>query len=261
MSATGAIDVSAELPDWCLHTGEEPMPETSLHYYFSALIVSAIRWIFRDRNDVFVAANFAWFPVPNDSRDPDVMVAFGRPNHPRSSWRNEREEGVSPSVVFEMKSKSNSRAHISAKRAWYDQHGVSEYYEYDPDQGTFRAWLRNESGKLEAVLPGTGMLSPALGIRFILHGPALELIGPDGRVLGDYVSAEAAAGAERERAEAERERAEAERDRAEAQRDRAEVERDRAEAEYSRAEAERERADAAVAELAALRAAIAEGNV
>lgn len=227
------------------------MPETSLHYYFSALIVSAIRWVFRDRNDVFLAANFAWFPVANDSRDPDVLVAFGRPNHPRSSWRNEREEGVSPSVVFEMKSKSNTRSHIAAKRAWYDQHGVSEYYEYDPTQGTFRAWLRNDSGRLEAVLHGVGMLSPALGIRFVLNGTALELLGPDGRILGDYVSAESAA-------EVERVRAEAADDRAEAEKARAESEKARAEAEKARAEAEKARADEATTELAALRKAIAD---
>lgn len=246
MSAMGAVENVVEFPDWCLHTGEEPMPETSLHYYFSALIVSAVRWIFRDRSDVFVAANFAWFPVANDSRDPDVLVAFGRNGSPRSSWHNDREEGVSPAVIFEMKSRSNTRAQIAAKRAWYDRHGVEEYYEYDPNQGTFRAWVRAESGHLEAVLNSVGLTSPALGISFILNGTSLELLGPDGRVLGDYVSAEAAAETERFRAETEF--------------DRAEAERERAESEFNRAEAERKRADAALAELATLRAAIAEGR-
>lgn len=232
MPSMGAFETTAEVPDWCLHTGEEPMPETSLHYYFSALIVSAVRWIFRDRADVFVAANFAWYPVSNDSRDPDVLVAFGRPDSPRSSWHNDRENGVSPAVVFEMKSRSNTRAQISAKRTWYELHGVNEYYEYDPDQGTFRAWFRSESGRLEAVLNSVGVTSPALGIKFILNGASLELLGPDGRILGDYVSAETAA----------------------------ETERLRAESEFDRAETERARADAAVAELEALRAAIAEGK-
>ena len=145
-----------------------------------------------------------------------------------------------------MKSKSNTRTHIAAKRAWYDQHGVNEYYEYDPTQGTFRAWLRNETGKLEAVLHGAGMVSPALGIRFILNGSALELLGPDGRILGDYVSAESAA--------------ETERIRAEAADDRAESEKARAETEKARAESEKARADAAEAELAALRLTIPQNN-
>ena len=136
-----------------------------------------------------------------------------------------------------MKSKSNTRSHIAAKRAWYDQHGVSEYYEYDPTQGTFRAWMRNDSGRLEAVLHGAGTLSPALGIRFVLNGTALELLGPDGRILGDYVAAESAAEVERVRAEAAD---------------------DRAETEKARAEAEKARADEATAELAALRKAIAD---
>lgn len=250
--SVGALHTAAEFPDWCLHTGEEPVPETTLHYYFSALIVSAVRWIFRDRTDVFVAANFAWFPMAGDSRDPDVLVAFGRPDIARSSWHNDREDGVSPSVVFEMKSRSNTRTQIAAKRTWYDKHGVDEYYEYDPDQGTFRAWLREEGGHLAAVLHSVGLTSPSLGITFILNGSSLELLGPDGRVLGDYVSAEAAAESERLRAETEIERAETERVRAE-------TERVRADLEFERAETERERADSAIAELTALRAQIAQG--
>ncbi len=239
MSASTAIDVVSEFPDWCLHTGEEPMPETSLHYYFSALLVSAIRWVFRDRSDVFVAANFAWFTAPNDSRDPDVMVAFGRPNTTRASWHNDREEGVAPSVIFEMKSRSNPRAQIAAKRAWYEKNGVAEYYEYDPELGTFRAWLRSDSGRLEAVLRSAGMTSPLLHLTFVLNGQSLELVGPDGRILGDYVAAESAAEAERERAEAESARAESE---------------------SARADAERDRANEAIAELEAFRKTIAEGR-
>ena len=274
MSASVAIDVVSEFPDWCLHTGEEPMPESSLHYYFSSLIVSAIRWVFRDRSDVFVAANFAWFAAPNDSRDPDVLVAFGRPNTPRSSWHNDREEGVSPSVIFEMKSRSNTRAQVAAKRAWYEKNGVAEYYEYDPELGTFRAWVRNESGHLEAVLRSAGMTSPLLNLTFVLNATSLELLGPDGRILGDYVSAESAAEVERERAEVERSRAELERDRAELENARAEAESARAETESARAETEssranaereranleRDRANAAIAALDALRTAIAEGR-
>jgi Putative restriction endonuclease len=224
------------------------------------LIVSAIRWVFRDRSDVFVAANFAWFVASNDSRDPDVLVAFGRPNTPRSSWHNDREEGVSPSVIFEMKSRSNTRAQIAAKRAWYEKNGVAEYYEYDPELGTFRAWVRNESGHLEAVLRSPGMTSPLLNLTFVLNATSLELLGPDGRILGDYVSAESAAEVERERAELERERAELENARAESESARAETESSRANAERERANIERDRANAAIAELDALRTAIAEGR-
>lgn len=224
MSSAQPIEIGAEIPDWCLHTGEEPMPETSLHAYFSHLIVSAIRWLFRDRHDVFVTTNFTWYPEPGDSRDPDVIVVFGRPDHPRSSWRDFREDGSSPQVVFEIKSKSNSLAHLSAKRRWYGRHGVEEYYEYDPENGRFNAWVRSDDGgALEPVARSAGFTSPRLGLTFVLNGLELALLGPDGRLLGDYVAAELEAQTQRERAETERERAEAERERAESAMERAET--------------------------------------
>ncbi len=258
MSEMRVLEAQTEIPDWCLHTGEEPMPETSLHAYFSNLIVSAIRWMFRDRHDVFVTSNFAWYPEPNDSKDPDVLVVIGRTDEPRSSWRDAREDGMSPQVVFEIKSKGNTLAHVTAKRRWYDLHGVDEYYDYDPERGTFAAWSRSaETGRFEQMGRGAGYTSPRLGLTFVLNGAALELVGPDGRVLGDYVAAERAAESERQRADSERERAESEFGRAESERQRAESEFGRAEAESARAESERERAEAALAELEAIRAQIA----
>ena len=107
---------------------------------------------------------------------------------------------------------------------------MEEYYDYDPERGTFAAWGRAaDTGHLEQIGRGAGYTSPRLGLTFVLNGAALELVGPDGRVLGDYVAAERAAESERERADSEREQA----------------------------ESEWERAEAALAELAALRAQIA----
>jgi Uma2 family endonuclease len=217
MSSAQPIEAGAEIPDWCMHTGEEPMPETSLHAYFTTLIVSAVRWLFRDRHDVFVTSNFAWYPEPGDSRDPDVIVVFGRADHARSSWRDFREDGTSPQVVFEIKSRSNTFGHLAAKRSWYDRHGVEEYYEYDPENGRFNVWVRSaETQHLELVPHPAGFTSPRLGLTFVLNGIALALLGPEGRLLGDYVAAELEAETQRERAETERERAETERERADA---------------------------------------------
>ena len=128
---------------------------------------------------------------------------------------------------------------IANQRAWYEKNGVVEYYEYDPELGTFRAWLRSESGQLEAVLRSAGTTSALLNLTFVLNGPALELVGPDGRILGDYVAAESAAEVERERAE---------------------LENARADSEAVRADTERVRANAAIAELEALKRAFAEGR-
>ena len=158
---------------------------------------------------MFVTGNFAWYPEPKNSNDPDVLVVFGRSDTPRSSWRDFREDGVSPPVVFEIKSKSNTWLISSANGDGRTAMALrSITTTYDPERGTFAAWCRSvETGRL-AHFGGARFVSPRLGLTFLLNGIALKLLGPDGRLLGDYVAAERAAEAERAAAETDRERAE-----------------------------------------------------
>jgi flagellar biosynthesis/type III secretory pathway protein FliH len=138
---------------------------------------------------VFVAGDLLWYPVEGNIQiraAPDAMVVFGRPPGYRGSYVQCHEDGIAPQVTFEVLSPSNTRAEMRRKLAFYEAHGVEEYYEYDPDRGTLKGWWRRD-GRLEPIVSMEGWISPRLGIRFSLEGTDLVLYRPDGRRFETFV--------------------------------------------------------------------------
>jgi hypothetical protein len=83
-------------------------------------------------------------------------------------------------VVFEILSPGNRDREMEEKFAFYEDHGVEEYYLYYPNESELRGWRRVE-GRLEAIPQMHDWVSPHLGIRFDMSESELILIGPDGR--------------------------------------------------------------------------------
>jgi len=230
-----------------------PMAENTEQYEWLVKIKENLEILFAEREDVCVAGNLFWYPVP-DRRiagpvAPDVMVVFGRPKGKRGTYRQWEEADIPPQVVFEILSPANSRVEMTDKQRFYDAYGVEEYYVYDPDGNVLDIWQRR-GPRLERMTHLNGWISPRLGVRFALTNQTLLLEYPDGRPFLNSVqlarqadTARAQAAAEQHRAEIERQRAESEWQRAETERQRAETERQRAESEWQRAETERQRAD------------------
>ena len=130
----------------------------------------------------FVAGDLLWYPVEGDNKTrvaPDVMVAFGRPKGPRSSYMQWVEEGIAPQVVMEVMSPSNRPPEMRNKLAFYERFGVQEYYVYDPDHNRLEGYLR-EGERLQPV-PMQDHVSPRLGIRFHLETDTLAVYHRDGR--------------------------------------------------------------------------------
>ncbi len=169
-----------------------------------------------------VAGDLLWYPVEGDNKTrqaPDVMVALGRPKGLRSSYRQWEEEGIAPSVVFEILSPGNTVSEMIRKFGFYQAFGVQEYYVYDPVRRALQVYIRDGALLSEVEFVG-GWQSPLLGVR--MHpGEDLELFGPDGAPFLSFTELKARADADRGRAEAEAQRAEAEAQRAEAERRRA----------------------------------------
>lgn len=230
-----------------------PMGESTLRVKWIFLLYTWFQDLFRDRADVFVAADLFWYPVKGDPRTvyaPDLLVAFGRPKGERSSYLQWNEGGVAPQVVFEVLSPANDDREMGRKREFYERFGVQEYYEYDPESHHLSAWFRQGAALVQAE--GADHLdSPLLGVRFEVTGGApMRAFGPDGEPLRSHeevqrwaVEQQRLAEEQKKQAEQERRRAEREHKRAEKQQKQAEQERQRAEEQKTRAEQERKRAE------------------
>lgn len=170
-------------------TDGKPMGENTLQFQWIITLFHGLENLFFDRPDVFVAADLFWYPVKGDPTTviaPDIMVVVGRPKGHRGSYKQWEEGKVPPQVVFEIESPGNTAKEKAAKKAFYREFGVGEFYEYDPESDDLQIWLR--AGKqLKAVKDVDGFVSPRLGIRFELPaGGPLRVIRPDGRPFLTY---------------------------------------------------------------------------
>ena len=168
-------------------TDGKPRAENTVQYRYLTTIKGGLEVVFRDRQDVFVAGDLFWFPVegsPELRTAPDVMAVIGRPKGDRSSYRQWEEANIPPQIVFEITSPSNSLGEI-AKTLFYEQHGVEEYYVYDPDRGELDGWLGHEGG-FKRIPEMRGWMSPRLEVRFELEGKHLRVYDPQGTPFATY---------------------------------------------------------------------------
>jgi len=198
----------------------KPLAENTLQFQWIVTFHSNIVGMFHDRDDVFVASDLLWYPVeghPEICAAPDVMVALGRPKGERRSYRQWAEEGVGPQVAFEIMSHTNTYHEMIDKLTYYEEHGVEEYYVYDPHSNRLQVYIRRND-MLRRVMKLDDFSSPLLGIRFDFSQGVMAILGPDGRrfLTSEEQMAERetlellAAESEQRRAESEQRRAESE---------------------------------------------------
>lgn len=187
----------------------KPMADNTKQFRWIVVIQQNLEWLFTDNPHVFVAGDLLWYPVRGDNKisaAPDILVALGRPKGDRGSYKQWEEENLSPQVVFEILSPSNTRSEMSRKLLFYDRFGVEEYYLYDPDGNELSGWLRRE-GFLDVIEPMMDWVSPHLQIRFDVSGDELQIYRPDGQRFLSYVEIAQRAEEERQRAERAEEKA------------------------------------------------------
>lgn len=206
MSATRVASPEVVYPD----SDGQPMADNTVQYEWIETIKGGLDALFRDRPDVFVAADHLIYPVrgkPKVRQAPDVYVAFGRPKGHRGSYKVWEEDGLFPQVVFEVLSPRNWAVEMARKLLFYERYGAEEYYVYDPARAVLSAYRRRPDGRFDDIDEPDGHISPRLGVKFDLSGPELVIRRANGDPLRTYVG-EAARGdeAERQRQEAERQR-------------------------------------------------------
>jgi Uma2 family endonuclease len=189
----------------------KPMADNTKQARWIVILFDNLLALFADMADVFIAADLLWYPVegePETRIAPDVLVAFGRPRGDQGSYKQWKEGGIAPQVVFEILSASNSAIEMADKLDWYERYGVEEYYVYDQDSNRLIVYLRRGE-VLRRVRPADGFVSPRLKIRFQMTAPEMTVFRPDGRpfLTFDRLEAERVEAVERaKKAEAEVER-------------------------------------------------------
>jgi Uma2 family endonuclease len=195
----------------------QPMADNTRQLRWILTLVGNLAALFRERSDVFVSGNQFWYPVQGEPAvrvAPDAYVVFGRPKGDRSSYKQWEEDNVPMTVVFEVLSPGNTASEMTDKLAFYDDHGVEEYYLYDPDSNHLHGWVRRGE-VLIRVRQMNGFVSPRLEIRFDLSGPELVVRYPDGRPFLTFEELEAERKQAEQRAEQAEQRAEQAEQRAE----------------------------------------------
>ncbi len=113
----------------------KPMAETDTHRRLMVDLILRLQAHFAAQQNVYVSGNLMVYyseGQPLRHLSPDCFVAFGVPNHDRDLYKTWL-EGVVPSVVFEITSKSTKREDIVTNRAiCQNEWKVDEYFLFDP---------------------------------------------------------------------------------------------------------------------------------
>ncbi|HET7540126.1 MAG TPA: Uma2 family endonuclease [Polyangiaceae bacterium] len=208
----------------------DTVPETGVHLRVRTALWSMLRLALGDRAMVGSDQFLYWDPTdPKQCLAPDVLVWFGTPDRPFSSWKV-WERGA-PHLAIEVISDYDARDRPWARKlAAYKRSGVRELVRFDPEdaKNPLRLWDRVQGDLVEREISTRELEhSDLLGLYWLVE-PEPEL----GRVLR---LCRDSAGNERLLSAEEAHRAEAEAHRAEAEAHRAEAEAHRAEAEARRA--------------------------
>lgn len=207
----------------------KPLSDSGLNVRVMEYAFATFDMAFADQPDVYVSMdNFVYYEQGNPKAvvAPDVFLVRGAAKTPpRDSWMV-WVEGVPPTLVIEVISPSTKGRDALAKRAIYEQVGVTEYVLFDTHNRYIQPplqLLRLTDGRYTEVAPDAEgwVLSEVLGMRLRFeHG---DLRFYDAATGAQVLSPREAADLATARVQAETARAEAEAARAEAEAARATV--------------------------------------
>ncbi len=181
---------------------DEPEMESYVHVMQVVLLLSGLRWAWRDRSDYFASANMSIFYTVLTAagnkvtrklkfRGPDFFVALGVRDEPRRrSWVVEN-EGKYPDVIVEVLSSRTKNADRGRKKDIYEQtFRTHEYFLFDPNANTLEGF-RLVDGKYVAIAPNAHghLWSERLGMALGLHdepkldGKVARYFAADGQMI------------------------------------------------------------------------------
>ena len=267
------------LPNFSLPTQDElpsddgvPM-ETERHKKQMDLLIYTLEPRLRQQGSGYVNGNmFIYYSSQQkryqDFKGPDVFVVLDVPTKERKSWVV-WEEGKTPDVVIELLSESTAKFDKTDKKILYqDRLKVAEYFWFDPFNPNDWAGFKLSDGYYESLpVENERLVSQRLELALVrwsgtYHG--IETVWLRWTTLaGELLLLPEEAQTRRAELEAQRAKVEAQRakvaeQRAEIAEQRVEVAEQRAQTAIQRADSERQRAEVAEAEMARLKALLAE---
>jgi Uma2 family endonuclease len=155
-------DIDPDGPDWDFLCEEwesdEPELESDFHREQIALLLRLMKWIWRDRNDIYCSGNTTVYYDQNQRtnrnfRGPDIYVVLDADPRPRKSWMIWREGGRYPNLVIELLSPATAKVDRTTKKELYqDVWRLPNYVWFHPEKMEFKGF-RLVNDQYEEIQP------------------------------------------------------------------------------------------------------------
>ncbi|MEQ9356393.1 MAG: Uma2 family endonuclease [Coleofasciculus chthonoplastes F3-SA18-01] len=184
-------DISQDVifPPSDLYSDEPPL-ETELHLRQIILLLKSLEWLWRDRNDFYIAGNLTIYYSPRqrkseDFRGPDFFVVLDTERKTRKSWVVWDEDGKYPNLIIEILSPKTADTDKGFKKKLYqDTFRSPDYFWFEPNTLEFVGFhlVDGEYQPLEQNSQGQ-LWSQQLGLFLGIHQNQLRFFTPEGKLV------------------------------------------------------------------------------
>ena len=149
----------------------QPVAETFDHLYVMLITIAVLRQYLQQERACILGNQFLYYAqgLPRLKCAPDVMVIFGVEPGGRDNYKI-WEEGEIPRVVFEMTSPRTKKEDDGFKKQLYEQIGIEEYWQFDPQGDWIPEKLRGYRLVGDTYGPIENSQSQALNLRLAVDG-------------------------------------------------------------------------------------------
>ena len=184
-------DISEDVifPPGDLYSDEPPL-ETELHLRQIILLLKCLEWLWRDRNDFYIAGNLTIYYSPRQRksesfRGPDFFAVLGTEWKTRKSWVVWEEDGKYPNVIIEILSPKTADIDKGFKKQLYqDTFRTPDYFWFDPVTLEFQGFCLISGQYQPLELNNQGHLwSQQLGLCLGIYQEQLRFFTTEGQLV------------------------------------------------------------------------------
>jgi Uma2 family endonuclease len=191
-STATTIDIASDeivFPPIDIYSNEPPL-ESELHLDQIVLLLSCLKWLWKDRTDFYAAGNLTIYYSPEyqksrDFRGPDFFVVLDTERKTRKSWVVWAEDGKYPNLIVEILSKSTAKIDRELKKQLYqDTFRTPDYFWFDPETQEL-AGFHLVDGKYQPLNPNPQghLWSEQLQLNVGIHNGFLRFFTPSGELI------------------------------------------------------------------------------